>query len=288
MDNLTTHELRLLLQQCDQNLKDKQEELDSQRGMLSSAIDELMKYNKSLTEALENLKSRNVELERLLYQSSHGLRSPITSVLGMIQLLRYEPLSETSVNYIRHIERKSTHMVEIMNSLNSLSKLIGENVSVEEVSVDELVQKNINYFVKLAESNHVQVSYESFVGSHEIQSDPFLISEILKQIIMNGILFRDSEKRGTLLIVSRIIHNQLSLLIEDDGDGIDSTIRSQIFDMFFRGSEKSGGSGLGLYIAKKAADLLHGSISFTSDTRGTSFQIQIPTIFTASSREEAY
>ena len=256
--------------------------------MLSSAIDELMKYNKSLKEALNNLKDRNVELERLLYQSSHGLRSPITSVLGIIQLLQYETLSETTINYIKHIEQKSTHMVEIMNSLNSLSKLTAAYVNVESFHVDEVVQKNINYFSKLAGSNQVQVSYESSVGSYTMQSDPFLINEILKQIIMNGITFRSSEKMGTLMIKTRTADNHLIVLIEDNGDGIDARIKTLIFEMFFRGSEKSGGSGLGLYIAKKAADLIHGSITFTSDSHGTSFEIQIPTIFTPSSTEDAY
>lgn len=288
MDKLTTDEVSCIIAQLEQDLKDKQEELDSQRGMLSAAVDELVKYNESLTNALRLIKERNQELERLLYQASHGLRSPITSVLGIIQLFKYEPLSETAKSYINHIERRSAHMMEIMNSLSSLSKLTGANVKPDFVNIDEIIQTNIHDISKLNEAHQVQVHYESTLSDNLIKSDTFLLKEILKQIIMNGIIFRTPGKKGNLWIKSKTENDQLVVLIKDDGNGIDPAIRNQVFEMFFRGSEKSGGSGLGLYIAKKAADLLHGSITFTSSPTGTTFRVQIPTIFTASSTESAY
>lgn len=75
---------------------------------------------------------------------------------------------------------------------------------------------------------------------------------------------------------SQLEESRLIVRISDDGDGIPAEIKSRVFEMFFRGSEKSGGSGLGLYIAKKAAELLQGEITFTSDNQGTIFEISIP------------
>jgi signal transduction histidine kinase len=179
-------------------------------------------------------------------------------------------------------------MVGITSSLTSLSRITGANVNPELINVDSIIQENIDNLSGLAESNHVEVYYESSLPTHTIQCDPYLISEILKQIIMNGLLFRDTQAKGHLRISSNVNHDQFVIIIEDDGDGIDPSIHGQIFEMFFRGSEKSGGIGLGLYIVKKAVELLQGDITFVSTTQGTSFEIQIPTIFTASSTEEAF
>ena len=99
MSEVNIHNLEELFQKREKELNEKQEELDSQRGMLSVAIDELVKNN-------EILKERNEELQRLLYQSSHSLKSPISSIQGIIQLCRYEPLSSTQEEYLNLVETK--------------------------------------------------------------------------------------------------------------------------------------------------------------------------------------
>lgn len=276
MDQDNLNEFAKLLAQKEQDFLDKQEELDAQRGMLSTAIDELVKNNQSLSDALEALKNRNAELEHLLYQSSHGLRSPLSSILGIIKLMHYEPIPDMGKTYLHHIESKANHMVEIMNSLSTLSKLITEEINIVPVHIDELVQKNIDYFSTLAKANHVEITYRSEVSDSMINTDAFLFNAMVKQIFMNALIFRKIYKRGRVSISTSVEDNKLITRIADDGDGIDPIINTRIFEMFFRGSEKSGGSGLGLHIAKKAADLLRGSITFDSNSAGTTFEIIIP------------
>lgn len=264
------------LEQCEQNLRDKQEELESQRGMLSSAIDELVEKNHHLSRTLEVLEYRNAEVEQLLYQSSHGLRSPLSSIKGILKLLQYEPHSSASSTYYQLIELKLQHMLEIMNSLSTLSKLNTEEVQPMPVDIDAIIRKNIDYFAVIARANNVGLEYTSELGGKMVNTDAFLLTAIVKQIIMNGIFFRNADRSGSVIMSSQLEESRLIVRISDDGDGIPAEIKSRVFEMFFRGSEKSGGSGLGLYIAKKAAELLQGEITFTSDNQGTIFEISIP------------
>lgn len=104
MDTNTPKETLLRqLAEREMEVKEKQEELDAQRGMLSAALNEAVKYNDSLTQTLEELRVRNSELERLLYHSSHSLRSPVTSMLGILNLMEAEKDPEVFSTYSVHM-----------------------------------------------------------------------------------------------------------------------------------------------------------------------------------------
>jgi len=281
MSDVNIHNLAELLKKREQELNEKQEELDSQRGMLSIAIDELVKNN-------EILKERNEELQQLLYQSSHSLKSPISSIQGIIQLCGYEPLSSTLKEYLTLVETKSIHMVEILNALSSLSKVSAKEVHPQLIDINSTFNKCLINHAPLAEKNLVTINYQPLINNASIESDPDLFCEILRQIINNGLIFRNVSKLGYLNITTSLTSKGLVIKIEDDGDGIDPLISSHVYEMFYRGSEKSGGSGLGLYISKKAVDLLQGTINLTSTRQGTIFEIYLPNSFNASSTDDAY
>jgi signal transduction histidine kinase len=269
-------ELIVLVKQKDADLLEKQEELDSQRGMLSAAIEELAKYNRSLEAALVALKERNSDLEKLLYQSSHGLRSPLSSIQGILNLMKAESMSDVAQEYRGYIELKSGHMLEILNSLTTLAELITKNVKKEVVDVDRIVGGLIDYFSALSETNGVRFDFRSDGKSENIETDAFLIHAFLKQVMMNAVIFREPQKGGFVSIETSVQNDTIKFCVEDDGDGIDPVLENRIFEMFFRGSGKSAGSGLGLFISRLAVDLLHGSIRFWKGERGTVFEIVIP------------
>lgn len=281
MSEENTNSLAELLQKRERELIEKQEELDSQRGMLSAAVHELVKNN-------EILKERNEELNRLLYQSSHSLKSPISSIQGIIQLCRYEPLTAALNEYLTLVEIKSIHMVDILNVLSSLSKVTTEDIHPQIIDINKTLNKCFVNHLPLAKKNQVTINYKPLVDSASIETDASLFSEILKQIINNGLVFRNVNKPGYLNISSSLTDKGLLIKIEDDGDGIDPLISDRIYEMFYRGSEKSSGSGLGLYISKKAVDLLHGTLHFTSTIKGTIFEIYLPNSLNASSTDNAY
>ncbi len=278
MDEKDLTELKLLLKERETELQNKQEELDSQREMLSSAIEELEKYTQGLIEALNEVKLKNTELEKLLYQSSHGLKSPLSSISGIIDLLSYETVSDEVKEYLAHIDGSVSQMIEIMNSLTTLATLTSYQVKDEWVNIDNLVRQQLNYFEPLAKSNSVSMKYQSMLKNETLQTDSFLLNSVLKQIIMNGIIFRNHKIESHLTINAHLVDNKLRITIEDNGEGIDASIENEVYEMFFKGSNKSTGSGLGLFIVKRSIDMLGGSINFTSSSAGTVFRLHIPAL----------
>ncbi|MCV9385674.1 sensor histidine kinase [Reichenbachiella ulvae] len=274
-----TAELKQIIKERDQQLKDKQEELEAQRGMLSAAVEELVKKNKRLESTLNELQHGNEELENLLYHSSHGLRTPITNVMGLIQIIKAGDIEDSIKEYIDQIEGQGNHMIEIMNALSSLADLINykpkKEVQLESFFINELINDRINYLTPLAKENQVTIDYQALENQPPLRCSKFALMEVIKQIMMNGIVFRDNSKPGYLSISAEKKENQLAIYIEDDGDGIDPETQPKIYEMFSRGSEKSGGSGLGLFIAKKAAEIIHADIKFESSQKGTRFIINI-------------
>ncbi len=101
---------------------------------------------------------------------------------------------------------------------------------------------------------------------------------ILNNIISNAVKFqrRVSNEKPFIKIFSRKIGEFIDILIVDNGEGIDSNVQSKIFNMFYRGSLNSKGSGLGLFIAQEAAIKLGGSISVESEYgKGSTFRITL-------------
>jgi signal transduction histidine kinase len=279
MSQVKIEELQALLNKREQELIYKQEELDSQRGMLSAAIQELVIKNQNLEVTLDTLKTKNDELSGLLYSASHGLKTPAVSVQAFVQLLRNEPLNEASSQYVDYLERLSDHIIEIMTALTSLStisRLQKDNLIFETIELDQIVNNNISHFSKLSESKGVQIHYSSSIPSLSINTIPVAFNEIVKQLLMNGIVFRQPSTDGYVSVDFNETDDHLVLCIKDNGDGIRPDMIDSIFDMFFRGSEKSGGSGLGLFLVSKAVDILNGSISVESQLGNTVFEVSLP------------
>lgn len=272
----TTRQILQQLAEKDLELKEKQEELEAQRGMLSAALDEAMKYNESLTKTLEELKVRNSELERLLYHSSHSLRSPVTSMLGILNLMEAEKDLHLSSSYSNHMMSNAKRMLDVLNALSTLYKLTTKDLHLSEINIDQTLRKVIDSQQAVAAGHNVTLHY-SMDDPAPMVSDPDLLTELVKQVVQNGIYFRNTNVAGLVQVVGKIDEGLLHLDVLDDGDGIAPEIEANIFDIFFRGSEKSGGSGLGLYIARKICQLLGGSISFSSEYDKTTFSIELPT-----------
>lgn len=262
----------------ERELADSNEELEAQKEELTAAVEELIKKNKFLNQTLAELNEKNNELDLILYRSSHDLRSPITSIQGIINLLKYEPISTVVEQYVSHIESKSTQMIELLDSLTSLAKATSNGIEPEEVDVHGLVLQCINELSHLQNMNQVKMEIKMDQHVKQFPTDVFLLRVIMKSLISNAVIFQNPYRQGVVKISASIELNLLRIMVEDNGDGIDPSIQDNIFGMFYRGSVKSTGSGLGLYIAKKATERLQASIHVDSKEGKTTFEIVIPAL----------
>jgi signal transduction histidine kinase len=112
----------------------------------------------------------------------------------------------------------------------------------------------------------------------EFISDRARVSIVLSNIISNAIKYTYPAERIPFIAIRIKCSNKLAIIsIEDNGIGINTKDKDKIFDMFYRATSKSKGSGLGLYIAKEAVEKLNGTIKMESElTKGTKFSISIP------------
>lgn len=260
-------ERTMKLMERESELADQMEELAAQKEELTAAVEELMSKNKELQD-------RNQELDQLLYRSSHDLRSPVTSMFGVLNLLKSAPIPPDFQVYCDHFEKMMKQMNAVVNTLDQLGKSTLEDILLEPLSVRSLIDECIQQLSHLPNFPHIQ-----FTATHEgldvIQSDQQLLHIMLQCLLSNAVIFREP-KPGTVQIRTSASSRELSLEIIDDGEGISDSVAPHIFNMFYRGSEKSTGQGMGLYLVKKIVWRLRGDLTWSSAGGHTTFRILIP------------
>jgi signal transduction histidine kinase len=105
-----------------------------------------------------------------------------------------------------------------------------------------------------------------------------LVSIILKNLLANALTFRAPSEDGFIIIKTKVCDSFFEVEVIDNGEGISDSIKDRIFDIFYRGSERSTGNGLGLYSARKISEQLGGNIQFNSTNRLTTFKLSMPSI----------
>ncbi|HEY3429574.1 MAG TPA: HAMP domain-containing sensor histidine kinase [Cyclobacteriaceae bacterium] len=231
---------------------------------------ELLATNKMLTKS-------NGELDRFVYSTSHDLRAPLASVLGLISL------SERS-NDMEEIKRYLGMMNKRVNSLESFIKDITDysrnnrlQINFSRVNLYSMafeVWESLRYSLGAEDINFSVKIDKDF----EVDTDASRLQTILSNLISNAIRYHDHRKENKYIQLScQQTEGSFSLHIEDNGQGIDPMYQKRIFEMFFRANESSQGSGLGLYIVKETINKLSGSIQLQSIPRvGSTFTVNLP------------
>jgi PAS domain S-box-containing protein len=224
----------------------------------------------------EELKVRNTELDNFVYKVSHDLRAPLSSVLGLINLARLPGNDDNLKDYFSVIEKKVNQLDHFITDVLSHSKNLKLDVIIEAIDFHDLIDQT---FVDLSYLKGAeQIKRAIVVEGCTFFSDRWRIAEIFRNLVSNAIKYRDFNKSNPEINVTIVINeSQAVITFKDNGIGIELHNLEKIFNMFYRASEQSDGSGLGLYIVKNATDKLHGEVQVTSKLGdGTSFVIKLP------------
>lgn len=222
------------------------------------------------------LRKINLELDNFVYSISHDLRSPLLSVKGIISfLLQKEALSENAIKFLNlatdSINRLDTTIQEILE----YSRNAREHIKYEKFNLSELV-KVIFKDLKFANEKNID-----FILKNQdpcwIETDKSRINILLKNIIGNSVKYTRENVKAFVEVNWTYNNEQLTITITDNGEGIDEIYLPKIFDMFFRATTSSIGTGLGLYICKEITNKLSGKIKVKSTKKlGTTFSVQLP------------
>jgi PAS domain S-box-containing protein len=225
----------------------------------------------------EELKVRNIELDNFVYKVSHDLRAPLSSILGLVNLARLPGNTDNPMDYINVIGEKVDRLDHFIGDVLSHSKNLKLDVAVAKVDLQEVIRHTFSDLSYLEGANDIKQNIN--IEGIDFYNDPWRVSEILRNLISNAIKYRNLDGRiqSEISIKIRIDHLRADISFTDNGIGIDDENLSRIFEMFYRASEQSDGSGIGLYIVKNAVDKLGGQISVQSKTGiGTRFHIILP------------
>ncbi len=259
----------------ERNLIDGNEEMIAQKEELTAAIEAFIEKSDSLELSVSELKRRNDELDQLLYRASHDLRAPVSSMEGILELINYEALSPSVKDLHHHLKRQIFQMHDVLKSLNSLSYASFNSISYKPVNLLHLIEEVIASLHYLPHYATIQFTVD-IEKDIKFLSDPFLLTILLKSVIANAIVFRSGDKPGEIVILSTQDSDTISITIVDDGEGISAETGGKIFDMFYRGSQRSLGSGMGLYTSRRIVERLGGTITFESNDGKTVFFVSLP------------
>ena len=263
------------LAERESEMADQTEELLAQKEELTAAIEELLLKNNSLAETLQQLQKRNQELDQILYRASHDLKTPVSSLEGLLDLLRSENLTSSQSNLHTYMNQKVSQMNDVLKSLTMFAEASFEKIEVKDIALNAVAEEVLKDLSYLPNFNNVKIQIV-YNGLHHVRTDELVMYNILKCLISNSITYRDPIRVGNVWVHFNKNETQLLIEVSDDGEGISPAIQTSIFDMFFRGSERSLGQGLGLYIVKSVVERMKGEIQWSSKTGKTIFQILLP------------
>lgn len=226
----------------------------------------------------EELRIRNTELDNFVYKVSHDLRAPLSSVLGLAHLAAMPGNRDDLGEYVKLMGNKAMQLDHFISDVLSHSKNLKMDISVDKVEIKEIIERtfnDLNYLTGAAD-----VTKMVSVSGGELYSDQWRIGEILRNLISNAIKYRRVHEPGAMVHVHvRVTPEHCEIAVEDNGIGVEESLVPRIFEMFFRASDRSDGSGLGLYIVKNAVDKLGGTIEVKSKAaEGTRFHIRVPNL----------
>lgn len=223
----------------------------------------------------EELKVRNAELDNFVYKVSHDLRAPLSSILGLVNLAKLPGNTDNPMDYIEIIGEKVEHLDHFIGDVLSHSKNLKMEVTVSKVNLEHIVDQLFEDLSYLQGAKDV-VRHLKIEGI-DFYSDPWRIREIFRNLISNAIKYRKLGNPAEISVKVHVDNLRADISFADSGIGIDEMSLTRIFDMFYRATEQSDGSGIGLYIVKNAIDKLGGQISVASRCgQGTRFNIILP------------
>ena len=240
-------------------------------------ITELEEGKRMLTQNNEELRKVNHELDRFVYSVSHDLRAPIASVKGLLSLMNENEAGEDAKkSYLDMMATVMDRMDNVIFEILDYSRNSRTEVVSEQVDVEKLIRSSVETYRHFSSKTvHFSIDSSIFRSFH---SDSRRMQSVINNLISNAIKYSQKGNREIEIKVRlEEMDDMLKLKISDNGEGIRAEYLPHIFDMFYRASNTSSGSGLGLYICREVLKKLEGNISAEStEGEGTTFTVLIP------------
>jgi len=229
-----------------------------------------------LEDERERLRKANQELDSFLYSTSHDLRAPIASILGLTYLGKVDLKEAQAREFMQMIEDRVKKLDMVIGDILSLSRTKKFDVRIDTIDFNVLLEETITdlKFNKGASAIELQYNYSA---QHVFRSDYNQLKIVLSNLLANALKYHNlAQDRPFIRVGFRLIADRAEIEVEDNGAGIPEESVSRIFDMFYRASLNTDGTGLGLYIVKEALCKINGTIAVRSTYgKGSTFTVHV-------------
>jgi len=248
---------------------------------LEEEVRERKKAEEDVRRAFEKERELNELKSKFVSIASHEFRTPLSAVLSSAALInQYKDKGDTDKvgKHVARIKSSVAHLTSILNDLLSLGKLEEGKIEIinEPILIEEFlgeVREELLETLKVGQDIVVHCS----AGGVQINSDARILRNMLFNLISNASKYSDQGKKIFLNCDQQ--NGKIEFRVRDEGIGIPEEDLKHMFERFFRASNAGNiqGTGLGLNIVKRYAELLNGSVSFTSRYgEGSTFSISFP------------
>jgi PAS domain S-box-containing protein len=235
-----------------------------------------------LERARRTAEAASAAKSEFLSSMSHELRTPLNAILGFAQLLerdRRRPLDERQQERLQHVLRGGEHLLRLIDDVLDLSRIEAGRISVstEPVDATEVITEVVKTLEPMA--HRAQIAISALAGElPNIVADRTRLSQILMNFGSNAIKY--GRPGGNVMFSPQRRPGAVRISVIDDGIGIPADRHDKIFEPFQRAGQETGpieGTGIGLTISKRLAELMRASIGFSSEVgRGSEFWIDVP------------
>ncbi len=231
--------------------------------------------SKDITDLIETIQ----DLETFIYKTSHDIRSPISTTLGLLNLAKLEPIKNNTAHYFEMIQKQIELLDHIVSKLVETTNVRKGARTIQLIDFEEELEKVLNDLNKMPGFEKLQIHLQTEPLAR-LYSDHNLINTVLQNLVQNAIKYRDIGKPKSVLHISVSPSDTgVKLSLEDNGIGIPEQAQTEVFKMFYRATSVSSGSGLGLYMVKNLVKQLGGQISLHSKAgEGSRFDLFLPNL----------
>jgi EAL domain-containing protein (putative c-di-GMP-specific phosphodiesterase class I)/signal transduction histidine kinase/DNA-binding response OmpR family regulator/HPt (histidine-containing phosphotransfer) domain-containing protein len=256
-------------------------------------ITERKQAEASMIEARNQAEKASQAKSEFLSSMSHELRTPLNAILGFSQLFAYDRnLSAQHLANATEINRAGRHLMSLIDQILDLSRIeAGESdVSLEPVSLRQVLKDSVHWILPLAENRGVKVNFDEaeFKGLN-VQADAIRLKQVFLNLLTNAVKYNHEGGRVDL-VLERLADDFLRVGVRDTGAGISEKKLKELFQPFNRlGAEFSTieGTGIGLVITRQLLDLMDGELSIDSEVgQGSTFWVRLELTQTATQLEE--
>jgi PAS domain S-box-containing protein len=233
-----------------------------------------------VAERTAQLEAKNKELETFAYSVSHDLKAPLRGIDGYGRLLQEEHtavLNEEGQIFLRNIRQATQQMGRLIDDLLAYSRLERRDIRPAPINLAALVGGLLAEQQETIAARSVKINQINL--DIAIQTDPDALSMALRNLIDNALKFSKETPAPAIEIGCRQTEESVQLWVRDNGIGFDPKFITRIFEIFQRlhRAEDYPGTGIGLALARKAAERMNGAAWAESEPgQGATFYLQIP------------